>query len=461
MEVPLELDDAFAPGVRTGDPGGVPRRFRSRPGEPRHLSRREERRETFGQRALIARLVPRQQAIRKRPLDGRNHCRMAVAEERRPERGLEVEEALAVDVGQPGALADSMNNGRPSEAWMRAAAETPPGRWRLAVSNSRSRLGRGRGVGTGHRWRFLVSTRDRSTSRKRYPAVMDTKRTPRIAVGGFMHEAHTFVPGSTTLESIRRDWYVAEGDVILSPTIGDDHEVSGGIDVATAAGAELVPTLHAYAGVGPPLEASAYRFFEERILAGLRANRGRIDGVFLPLHGACVTTESEDPEGDLLTAIRAEVGPNVPIAASFDLHCHTTDRMVAAGDALVAYSTCPHTDHYETGQRAMRLLLDAVAGRTRPVTRHRKLRLMAAAEKHDTNHGPMVGVMELAREMETRPGVLSVSVTATQPWLDLAELGWSAVVVADGDPSWPRPLPTSWPGRCGTGVRRIGSTRCR
>ena len=46
----------------------------------------------------------------------------------------------------------------------------------------------------------------------------------------------------------------------------------------------------------------------------------------------------------------------------------------------------------------------------------------------------MVGVMELAREMETRPGVLSVSVTATQPWLDLAELGWSAVVVADGDP---------------------------
>ena len=58
---------------------------------------------------------------------------------------------------------------------------------------------------------------------------------------------------------------------------------------------------------------------------------------------------------------------------------------------------------------------------------------MASAEKHDTNHGPMVGVMSLAREMESRPGILAVGVTPTQPWLDLSELGWSAIVVADGD----------------------------
>ena len=264
---------------------------------------------------------------------------------------------------------------------------------------------------------------------------MDGTRPVRILIGGYMHEAHTFVPGVTTLEAMRLAGYVAEGETMLTTAIGDDHEVSGAIEVASAAGVELIPTVHAFGGVGPPIAGDAYRFFEDRVLAGLVANRGRLDGVYLPLHGASVTTESEDPEGDLLTAVRAEVGPGMPIVASFDLHAHTTDRMVAAADILVAYRTCPHTDFRATGGRSLSLLLDAVAGRTRPVTRQRKMRLMASAEQHDTNHGPMVGVMELARAMEARPGILSVSVTPTQPWLDLSELGWSAIVVADGDPA--------------------------
>jgi microcystin degradation protein MlrC len=255
----------------------------------------------------------------------------------------------------------------------------------------------------------------------------------RILIGGYMHEAHSFVPGTLDLEAMALAGYIAEGPAMLTTAIGDDHEVSGAIDVAAAAGVELIPTVHAWGGVGPPIEDDTYRFFEQRILAGARANRDRLDGVYLPLHGASVTTEREDPEGDLLTAVRVELGPEIPIVASFDLHAHTTDRMASAADVLIAYRTCPHTDFRPTGARAMGLLLDAVARRTRPVTRQRKLRLMASAEKQDTNHGPMVGVMELARAMEARPGILSVSVTATQPWLDLEELGWSAIVVADGD----------------------------
>lgn len=41
--------------------------------------------------------------------------------------------------------------------------------------------------------------------------------------------------------------------------------------------------------------------------------------------------------------------------------------------------------------------------------------------------------MAHARRLETRPGVLAVSVTPTQPWVDVPELGWSVTVVADGD----------------------------
>ena len=74
-------------------------------------------------------------------------------------------------------------------------------------------------------------------------------------------------------------------------------------------------------------------------------------------------------------------------------------------------------------------------GRTHPVTRQRKLRMTASSERHDTNHGPMVEVMARARESEGREGILAVSVTPTQPWMDVPELGWSVAAVSDGIPT--------------------------
>ena len=68
----------------------------------------------------------------------------------------------------------------------------------------------------------------------------------------------------------------------------------------------------------------------------------------LPLHGATVTTEEDDPEGDLLATLREIVGPDVPIVATFDTHVHGTARMARAADALIGFKTQPHVDHYET-----------------------------------------------------------------------------------------------------------------
>ena len=256
---------------------------------------------------------------------------------------------------------------------------------------------------------------------------------PRVLIGGFMHEVHTFVDGALTLDDLRRNGYVASGDEILSPAIGSGQEIHGARDVAVAEGLELVPSRMAFGGVGPRIADEAFAYLRDGILEVARREAGRLDGVYLSLHGASATESDDDPEGTLLEAVRSIVGPSIPIVASFDLHCHMTDRMVRSSDALIAYRTIPHVDYLETGQRAMRLLADAIAGRTRPVVRQRKLRMMASAERHDTNHGPMVDVMAKARALETRPGILAVTVTPTQPWMDVAELGWSVTVVADGD----------------------------
>ncbi len=86
----------------------------------------------------------------------------------------------------------------------------------------------------------------------------------------------------------------------------------------------------------------------------------------LPLHGATVTTEEDDPEGDLLARLREIVGPDVPIVATFDTHAHGTARMARAADALIGFKTQPHVDHYETATLAMGILLGAMRGELRP-----------------------------------------------------------------------------------------------
>ncbi len=257
----------------------------------------------------------------------------------------------------------------------------------------------------------------------------------RVLIGGFMHEVHTFVGGVLTLEDMRRNGFVAVGDEMLSGGIGARQEVHGAMEVAAREGIELVPSVHAFGGVGGRVADEAFAFLSTAIFDTARTNLGRLDGVYLVLHGAMASVSEDDPEGLVLQALRELLGPDIPIVASFDLHVHMTDRMVASASAVIAYRTIPHLDFVETGARAMALLVDAIRGRSHPVSRQRKLRMTASSEQHDTNHGPMVDVMARAREMETRDGVLAVSVTPTQPWMDVPELGWSVIVVADDDPA--------------------------
>src|SRR5579885_2764216 len=77
-----------------------------------------------------------------------------------------------------------------------------------------------------------------------------------------------------------------------------------------------------------------------------------VDAVYVCAHGAAVTTEEDDPEGELLAMVRGIVGPDVPIAATFDLHANVSERMVQSIDAFIGYRTNPHLDMRERGEEA-------------------------------------------------------------------------------------------------------------
>ena len=180
----------------------------------------------------------------------------------------------------------------------------------------------------------------------------------RIAIGGFQHETNTFAPtraGYPAFEAGGGWPGVKYGEAIFAAVEGANIPAAGAIQALRAMGHSTVGT--AWAAASPSAHVTADAF--ERILGGMIEHleaAGKVDGVYLDLHGAMVSEEFEDGEGEILRRVRATVGPRVPIVASLDLHANVTRAMVETVDAMVAYRTYPHVDMADTGARAARLL---------------------------------------------------------------------------------------------------------
>jgi len=180
----------------------------------------------------------------------------------------------------------------------------------------------------------------------------------RIAVGGFQHETNTFAPTKADYAAFESGggWPpLTFGDAIAPRLEGANIPAAGAIGALHAAGHATVGLAWGAASPSAQVTRDAYERISGDIVKRL-AGAGPVDGVYLDLHGAMVSEEFEDGEGEILRRVRAVVGPRVPIAASLDLHANVTRAMVDTVDAMVAYRTYPHVDMADTGARAARLL---------------------------------------------------------------------------------------------------------
>ncbi len=252
----------------------------------------------------------------------------------------------------------------------------------------------------------------------------------RIALGGIYQESHSFSPAPTTLDQFRAG-HLLKGDEVVRQLRGINHEVAGALEAA--AGHEIAPLLHASAGAsGQPIRRAAYDALLGELLDRLMAALP-VDGLFLAMHGATVAEHCDDATGHVLAVVRETVSRDIPIVATLDLHANVTRQMAAAADALVGYHTYPHVDQGDTGHRGMSLLLDIVGGNVKPEMALRQIPMVLPAENGQTTAGPYAEVMRQAVALEREPGIAAASVYSVQPWLDLPEMGCSAVVVTNGD----------------------------
>lgn len=263
----------------------------------------------------------------------------------------------------------------------------------------------------------------------------------RILVGQFMHETNTFCRTPTDVDAFRR-FFCFEGDAVLSDLRGTNSEVAGFIDAAEAEGWDLVPTVACFATPSGPVTRAAWDHFAGAILETARA-QGPLDGVLLSLHGAMVTEDDRDGEGALMAALREELGRDVPLVATLDLHANVTDRMADLADGLVSYATFPHVDMRETGAKAGRILASVFRTGRRPRVTLARRPMLTAAEGGRTDTGPMVGLLQQARSLETRDGVLDVSINAGFALADTPQTGPTVTVTTTGDAAEAREIAES------------------
>lgn len=247
----------------------------------------------------------------------------------------------------------------------------------------------------------------------------------RIAIAGIAHETNTYCRGQTPLE----DFHVLRGTELLA-TRGEETDVGGIVTACEALGVEAVPVLYASAEPSGTIRADAYTALREEILAGL--GECACDGVALALHGAGVADGVDDLEAELAEAVRAVVGPQVPVVATFDLHGNVSQRMADALDGVFACHQYPHVDMHERGREAVELIVAIVSGDVRTAVHVERLPLILPTTT--TISGVGKDVLELALAAEAPREIIDVSWFHGFGYADTPVVGSAVAVTSSAGP---------------------------
>ncbi|MDF1790258.1 MAG: M81 family metallopeptidase [Thalassobaculaceae bacterium] len=254
---------------------------------------------------------------------------------------------------------------------------------------------------------------------------------PTVLISGLWHETNTFSPIPTDLAAFRAyQW--AEGADLAARYAGTNTEIGGMLAGAEVAGLAVAPGLFAGAIPSGTVTREAFEALAGRIAGS--AARARPDGILLALHGALVADGVVQSDAELVRRVRAAVGADVPLVATYDLHANIGPALVEACDLLIGYDTFPHTDMGARGAEAAARLAAMLATGARPHKVFRKLPIITVPQMQATAELPMDAVMARVAAAERVSGVDVVSVAQGFAYADIDHLG-VAVTGYGADPS--------------------------
>ncbi|MGX1933398.1 M81 family metallopeptidase [Microbacterium resistens] len=250
----------------------------------------------------------------------------------------------------------------------------------------------------------------------------DRAPLPRIAIAGMAIESSTFSPHRAG----ERDFQRIEGEDLVQR-----YDALRGGELTDRA--EWLPVYYARSIPGGAVLPEVYASIKARICAGLAelvAQEGGLDGLFFDIHGAMSVVGMDDAEGDLITAIREVIGQDVVVSASMDLHGNVSRTLIENVDLITCYRLAPHEDTWETRDRAIRNLVEALETDAETHKAWVRVPILLPGEKTSTRVEPAKGLYARIPEVEARDGVIDAAIWIGYAWAD--EPRCHATVVVTG-----------------------------
>jgi microcystin degradation protein MlrC len=254
----------------------------------------------------------------------------------------------------------------------------------------------------------------------------------RIALLGICHETNTFSSVTTDLAKFENDG-ILRGEEIVAAHATAHTSLAGFL----AAGKndpsiEIVPLIWAWANPSAAITRDAFTDLTVEMFTLLRDN-GPWDAVFLAQHGAAVSEDFPDADGEIVRRVREFVGENMPIGVSLDMHANVSSEVVRNATVIVGFQTNPHIDARERAEECATLIIDTVRGRIKPVMAFTQIPTVINILRQSTLEEPMSLIMKNALRALDKSQILSVSVFEGYPYADVEAMGMSCLTISDGN----------------------------
>ena len=252
----------------------------------------------------------------------------------------------------------------------------------------------------------------------------------KILIAGCTQEISSFNP-----VTCKYDFFdISRGNEIYKFNKGLNTYIGGVIEeIEKTQNMHPVFTYNAQGHAAGILEHTSFLKISNELINSIKEHKGKVDGVYISLHGSMATTEELDPEGFILEEIRKILGYDIPLVISLDLHGVLTTKMLKNCDGVTSLHTYPHIDFADTGKRAFKMLKRIMNEEVKPLCARVRIPTLVRGEELITEKGVFGEQVKYAKSLNSNNKILSAGFFIGNPFTDVPELCSQSYVFTDND----------------------------
>ncbi len=251
----------------------------------------------------------------------------------------------------------------------------------------------------------------------------------RIPLLGISHETNTFSSVPASYDEFVKSG-ILRGQQIVDKFADARYTISGYLQAADELDFELVPLMYANTGPIGTITKDAYDRLTAEMFQMLR-DGGPWDAVLIANHGAAVSEEYPDMDGEFCRAVREIVGDDMMIGITLDMHANVSKAVVEHTNVCVVWRTNPHLDPKVRGRKSAEMTVRAARGEIQPAQWIEMPPMYVNIVKQFTGEDPMRSFVADCVAANEIDGILDTSVAEGYPYADVDEMGMSWVAIAD------------------------------